>query len=92
MPRVRVATVRADDLPDVATVAEFAAFERVDERTVRKALEAGEIPGAFKRGRSWRIRTDVYFALGCHLGALGRRSPGDDDSWGPCGRGNTSSG
>ena len=57
MPSTRPATVRADDLPDVATVDEWAAYERVDPRTLRAALEAGKVPGAFRRGRSWRIVT-----------------------------------
>jgi hypothetical protein len=60
MPATRAATVSLDSLPSIATVAEVAAFERVDERTIRKALEAGEIPGAFRRGRSWRVVTAVY--------------------------------
>lgn len=63
MPSTRAATVSAGSLPAVATVAEIAAYERVDERTIRKALEAGEVAGAFRRGRSWRIRTDLYLGL-----------------------------
>ena len=65
MPATRPSTLRRDQLPAVATVAEIAAFERCDERTVRKALEAGQVPGAFRRGRSWRVRTDVYLAEVC---------------------------
>ena len=60
MPAVRAASVRAEDLPDVATVAELAAFERVDPRTLRADLEAGRVPGAYRRGRSWRIATRTY--------------------------------
>lgn len=62
MPAQIPPTVTANDLPAVATVAEIAAFERVDERTLRKALEDGRVPGAFRRGRSWRIVRDAYFA------------------------------
>lgn len=60
MPATRPATLRAEDLPDVATVGEIAAFERVDPRTLRKACEAGEVPGAYRRGRSYRIVTRTY--------------------------------
>lgn len=60
MPATRPATVTRDDLPDVATVAELAAFERVDVRTLRAALDAGQVPGAYRRGRSWRIVTAIY--------------------------------
>lgn len=60
MPSQIQATMTADDLPAVATVAEIASFERVDVRTLRAALEAGEVPGAYRRGRSWRIVTSVY--------------------------------
>lgn len=60
MPATRPATVTRDDLPDVATVAELAAYERVDVRTLRADLEAGQVPGAYRRGRSWRIVTAVY--------------------------------
>jgi hypothetical protein len=62
MPTTRPATVRADDLPDVATVAELAAFERVDPRTLRADLDAGLVAGAYKRGCSWRIVTSAYLA------------------------------
>lgn len=60
MPATRRATMHAEELPDVATVAELAAFERVDPRTLRSELEAGRVPGAFRRGRSWRIVTATY--------------------------------
>ena len=60
MPSQRPTTLRTDDLPDVATVAELAAFERVDPRTLRADLEAGRVPGAYRRGRSWRIVTATY--------------------------------
>jgi len=62
VPSVRSATLRADELPDVATVPELAAFERVDPRTLRADLDAGRVPGAFRRGRSWRIVTATYLA------------------------------
>lgn len=61
MPTTRPATVRAEDLPDVLTASELAAFERLDVRTVRKELEAGNVPGAYRRGRAWRISRDAYF-------------------------------
>jgi hypothetical protein len=62
MPRIRPATVAAHDLPDVCTVAELAAFERVDVRTLRHDLDAGKVPGAYRRGRSVRIVTSTYLA------------------------------
>lgn len=60
MPATRPATITREDLPDVATAAELAAFERVDVRTLRAALDAGQVPGAYRRGRSWRIITSAY--------------------------------
>lgn len=60
MPATRPATLRAEDLPDIATAAEIAAYERLDVRTLRAELEAGRVPGAFKCGRSWRISTRTY--------------------------------
>lgn len=60
MPSVRPATVRVEQLPDVVTVAELAAFERVDPRTLRADLEAGRVPGAYRRGRTWRIVMKTY--------------------------------
>jgi len=60
MPATRAATVRTDDLPDVLTVAELAAYERVDERVLRADLDAGKVPGAYRRGRAWRIVRDAY--------------------------------
>ena len=62
MPTTRPATLRAADLADVCTVPELAAYERVDPRTLRADLDAGRVPGAYRRGRSWRIVTAAYFA------------------------------
>ena len=62
MPSVLPATMRAEDLPEVATIAEVAAYERVDPRTLRKAAEAGKVPGAFKRGRNYRVNVRTYLA------------------------------
>lgn len=61
MPATRAATLKAEDLPDVCTAVELAAYERVDVRTLRAALEAGKVPGSYRRGRSWRIVTRTYF-------------------------------
>lgn len=60
MPATRPAGVRAADLPDVCTASELADFERVDVRTLRTDLEADRVPGAYRRGRSWRIVTRTY--------------------------------
>jgi hypothetical protein len=60
MPAARAATVRESDLPDVCTASELAAFERVDVRTLRAELKAGNVPGAYMRGRQFRIVTRAY--------------------------------
>lgn len=44
----------------MCTASELAAFERVDVRTLRAELDAGNVPGAYRRGRSWRIVTRRY--------------------------------
>jgi hypothetical protein len=61
MPRTRPATLRREDLPDIVTVNEFAEYDRSDPRTVRDDAKAGLIPGAYQRGKSWRIDMTVYF-------------------------------
>ena len=71
MPRTRKATITAADLPDVCSPAEIAAFERVDIRIVRSALERGELSGSFRRGSRWRISRDQY------LNSIGHSRPGD---------------
>jgi hypothetical protein len=73
MPSTRPATVRAEDLPAIATVAELAAWDRCDPRTLRADLDAGKVPGAYRRGRSWRIVTATYLA------ALSATAGGDHD-------------
>lgn len=40
---------------DVMTIAEAAAYLRVNPQTVYRRLQSGELPGA-KVGRSWRVR------------------------------------
>lgn len=60
MPSTLPPGLQTNQLPPVATVAEIAAFERVDPRTLRAELGAGKVPGAFRRGRSWRICTATY--------------------------------
>ena len=60
MARQKPPVLTADDLPDTMTAAELADYERVDVRTLRTALEAGKVPGAYRRGRSWRIVKSVY--------------------------------
>ncbi len=72
MPVTRAATVRAEDLPDVCTAPELADYERVDVRTLRTDLDAGRVPGAYRRGRAWRIVTRTYLDAVAHgTGALG---------------------
>ncbi|HEY8394944.1 MAG TPA: helix-turn-helix domain-containing protein [Thermaerobacter sp.] len=55
-------------VPEVMTVAEAAAYLRVDERTVRRLLRAGRLPGR-KVGREWRL----------HKAALDRFLAGEED-------------
>ncbi len=62
MPATRVPTLRADELPAVLTPQELADWDRCDVRTVRAALKAGTVPGAYRRGASWRINTAIYLA------------------------------
>jgi hypothetical protein len=62
MPATRPATVRVDELPPVLTPQELADWDRCDVRTVRADLRAGTIPGAYRRGCSWRINTAIYLA------------------------------
>ena len=60
MPAIIPATIGVEDLAPIETAPKMAAFERVDERTFRAACERGDVPGAFKRGRSWRVVTAAY--------------------------------
>lgn len=60
MPTTIPATLRRSDLSDVATPAELAAYLRVDVRTLRTALEAGEVAGAERIGAHWRIHMHIY--------------------------------
>lgn len=47
------------DLPPVALISELADVLRVDPRTLRNSCEAGEVPGAFRVGQSWRVNVDT---------------------------------
>lgn len=62
MPATRPPSIRRAELPDVVTPSELAAYLRLDVRTIRKAIEAGEIIGAERIGRSWRIDMTAYDA------------------------------
>lgn len=62
MPATRPATVRTEDLPDIMTPQELADYERSDVRIVRKALERGDVAGAWRRGRHWKICREAYLA------------------------------
>lgn len=61
-PATKPPTLSLAELPAVAVVSEWADFTRTDSRTIRKDLEAGRVPGAFRVGRSWRINTAVALA------------------------------
>lgn len=52
----------AKDLPDIMSPQDVADFEACDVRTVRKDLEAGKVPGAFKRGSRWKVAKFVYLS------------------------------
>lgn len=49
--------------PEVLTVDEAAARFRVHPRTVRRLCNRGELPGAFRVGRQWRIPSAAADAL-----------------------------
>ncbi len=51
-------------LPMMLTAAELATLLRMPMGTVYHLLETGQIPGARKYGRAWRIRRDLV--LGSH--------------------------
>ena len=78
MPAQLKPKITREELPSVATVRELAKFARCDERTIRKALAAGEVPGAFQVGRSWRVCTDVYLAQVCRV-LDGQRAGSEDE-------------
>ncbi len=52
-----------------ATVPEFVSVSGYDQRTVRKGIEAGEIP-AFRVGATWRIPV-AWIREQARLGAVG---------------------
>jgi len=49
-------------LPAILTPAEAAALLRVAEATVKDWARTGELPGAFKLGKEWRIERDALVA------------------------------
>lgn len=63
MPATKEPCVELASLPDVLTPSELAGFERVDVRVIRAELEAGHVPGAYRRGSRWRILRDTYLAV-----------------------------
>lgn len=52
-------------LPAILTPAEAAALLRVSETTVKDQARAGDLPGAFKLGKVWRVERDALLA---HIG------------------------
>jgi len=79
MPKTIPPTLTREQLSSVATIAEIAAFERVDYRTVKKAIAAGQVPGAFARGRSWRVQVDAYLAGVCRVSDAPSAKGDDED-------------
>lgn len=51
-----------DALPAILTPAEAAALLRVSETTVKEWARAGDLPGAFKLGKEWRVETRALVA------------------------------
>ena len=43
------------DRPEVMTIAEAAVFLRVNHKTLREAVNRGDVPGAVRVGRVWRL-------------------------------------
>lgn len=48
-----------DDLPPILTADELTGLLRLERKAVYAALERGEIPGARRIGRAWRISRDA---------------------------------
>ena len=51
-----------DALPAILTPAEAARLLRVSETTVKDWARAGDLPGAFKLGKEWRIEAGALLA------------------------------
>jgi excisionase family DNA binding protein len=51
-----------DRLPAILTPAEAASLLRVSETTVKDWARAGELPGAFKLGKEWRVERAALVA------------------------------
>ncbi len=49
-------------LPVLLTVEEAAALLRISPKTAKDWARAGELPGAFKIGREWRVKRDELLA------------------------------
>jgi hypothetical protein len=47
-------------LPDVMTVEQLAAFLGQDKHDLYKAIKAGKISGACRRGKRWFVGTEVF--------------------------------
>ena len=78
-PRLREQSVAmTEPAPSVLTVDELAALLRVNRKTVYDALARGEIPGARRIGRRYRILRDrvlEWLATGQGRVSRSRRSP-----------------
>lgn len=51
-----------DQLPAILTPAEAARLLRVSETTVKDWARAGDLPGAFKLGKEWRVEREALLA------------------------------
>jgi len=49
-------------LPAILTTAEAAVLLRIAETTVKDLARAGDLPGAFKLGKFWRVERDALLA------------------------------
>lgn len=62
----------SDALPAILTPAEAAALLRVSETTVKDWARGGDLPGAFKLGKEWRIERDALLAYIGRTSGTGR--------------------
>ena len=62
-------------LPRVWTSEEVAARWSITHDTVCEMFRRGDVPGAFKTGRVWRIREDAICQFEARSGSLGGSTP-----------------
>jgi len=60
--RTQMRELRTQEAPAVVTAPELAALLRVNRKTIYEAAQRGEIPGAFRVGRSLRFSRSLVLA------------------------------